>query len=85
MKRLIKYKIYFQRSLIYLSILSAFINFATFVKVWGIPNWATIGSLILGIFILFVIGFYDHKYVLEKENEILYDKTPQINKLLKMK
>lgn len=82
MKRLIRYKIYFQRSLIYVSIINAFMIFAIFIKTMGLPVWAIPIGIIFGAGLLFLVGYLDHRFVLEKENEILFNKTPQIKELL---
>lgn len=81
--RLIRYKIYFQRSLIYVSIINAFLLFTIFIRTWGLPFWTIPIGILSGAGLLFLVGYLDHKFILEKENEILFNKTPQIKELLK--
>jgi len=83
--RFIRYKVYFQRSTIYIGIFNSVMIFGIFIKTMGLPNWVIPFGLLIGLIFMFILGYLDHKYILEKENEILYDKTPQIKELLKMK
>ena len=82
MKRWIKYKIYFQRSTVYISIFNSFMISVIFIKTIGLPNWTIPIAFVMGAGFMFLLGWADHKYILEQENEILYDKTPQIKKIL---
>lgn len=81
--RLIRYKIYMQRSVGYLAILNSMMIFYMFAKSIGLPNYLMFIVVILGFCSMLVLGFFDSRYVLERETEILYDKAPQIKKLLK--
>lgn len=83
MRRLIKYKIYLNRSTTYLSIINGAMIFYVFAKSVGIPERYVPFCALLGLLAMFFVGYLDHKVILEKENEQLYDKTPQIKELLK--
>jgi len=80
LKRLIRYKIYLQRSIGYLSIINSLMIFYLFSKSIGLPAIFIPVVILAGIMGMLILGYLDHRFILEKENELLVNKTPQFKK-----
>lgn len=81
--RLIRFKIYLQRSIGYLAIINSVMIFYIFAKNINLPYYWVLPIVVIGFCMMLILGYLDSKYILERETEILYDKAPQIKQLLK--
>lgn len=83
MKRLIKWKIYLQRASGYGAIVQQIMICYIFAKNVGLNDWYSAGFALGTILTALFVGKLDHRYILETEQEILYEKVPQLQKYFK--
>ena len=83
-KLLIKFKIYFQRSIIYIQIAQFTVIFAVFAKTYNLPVWSVPIVVVLGISGMIFIGSVDYRKVLKHEQDYLYQQVPQITELIQL-